>query len=110
VPSLRWDTSALACSTLATSTDAHRGTRGGPVDKARRVRGGAEHKVSRGMGRWEGARGLGKTCVGRGRRGGRGLARAGRSAAARRVLAWICCGVPLFDCAFLKISQLKCTE
>jgi hypothetical protein len=44
--------------------------------------------------------------------GARGEERSGaaQALAARRVLAWICCGVPLFDCAFLKISQLKCTE
>jgi hypothetical protein len=83
------------------------------VDKARHVRDGAEHEASRGAGRWEGARGLGKMRVGHGRRGGRGLARADRRAARRgvgRVLAWICCGVSLLHCVFLKISQLKYTK
>jgi hypothetical protein len=57
VPSPRRDAPILILGT-ASGLDrrARRGTRGGPVDKARRIRDDAEHEASRDAGHWEGTR------------------------------------------------------
>jgi hypothetical protein len=86
---------------------ARRGSRGGPVDKARRVQ-TARGTRRLGARRWEGARRW------KGARGGADAEASGawrvRRQARGRVLACIRCGVPLFDQDLLQKIELKCTE